>query len=94
MKFQYLPNTFVVDYDKMKNVCVFDENGFFETDDDEIIKFLTTKRKHIKVVDEQPTQQQNVISDKEGLYTCKKCGFKTDNKGKFMAHCRTAHKKE
>jgi len=84
----------IVDYNKMVKICTFDENGFYETDNPKKIKYLTTKCRGVKVVDEQPTQQQNVISGKEGLYTCKKCGFKTDNKGKFMAHCRTAHKKE
>lgn len=52
MKFQYKPNVTIVDYDKMINICTFDDNGFYETDNPNKIKYLTTKATSVKVVDE------------------------------------------
>lgn len=100
MKFQFRPNTTIVDYDKMLNICTFDESGFYETDDPKKIKYLTTKCRGVKVVGETSEEKPNVETSKEkklpadGFYNCQKCDYKTTNKGKLMAHYRKAHPKK
>ena len=88
MKFQYKPNVTIVDYDKMINICTFDDNGFYETDNPNKIKYLTTKATRVKVVEEPKDEP------KEKVYTCKKCKFTTTNMGELLAHYRIDHPKK
>jgi hypothetical protein len=98
MKFQGKPNLTIVDYKRLVAICTFDENGFFETDDPNKIKYLTTKTTSAKVVEEQPKvtpkeeKPQEVPAEK--VYKCKKCGYTTTNMGELLAHYRTKHPKE
>ena len=88
MKFQFKPNVTIVDYDRMINICTFDENGFYETDNPNKIKYLTTKATRVKVVKE-PKEEP-----KEKVYACKKCKFTTTNMGELLAHYRAEHPKK
>jgi len=60
MKFQYRPNTSIIDYNKLVKICTFDENGFYETDNPKIIKYLTKKARAVKVVEpvKKPTEKR------------------------------------
>jgi hypothetical protein len=93
MKFQFRPNTTIVDYDKMLNICTFDESGFYETDDPKKIKYLT-KRSAVKVVEESPKETQKEEKKLPTVYNCKKCDFKTENQGDLLVHYRTNHPKK
>jgi hypothetical protein len=53
------------------------------------IKFINKNSSQRTI--EKPTTFQE--ENKEELYLCKKCDFKTENKGVYLAHCRK-HKKE
>lgn len=88
MKFQYRPNTSIIDYDKLVKICTFDENGFYETDNPKTIKYLTKKATAVKVVEpvKKPTEEK--------VYKCKKCKFTTPNMGELLAHYRTEHPKK
>lgn len=92
MKFQYKPNVTIVDYDKMINICTFDDNGFYETDNPNKIKYLTTKATSVKVVDEPKEEPKKETAEK--VYACKKCKFTTTNMGELLAHYRIDHPKK
>ncbi len=93
MKFQYRPNTCVIDYEKLVKICMFDENGFYETDNPKKIEWLRKHAKGVKVVEESEEKEpKNLPAD--GFYNCKKCDFKTDNNGTLMAHYRKEHPKK
>ena len=106
MKFQGKPNLTIVDYKRLVAICTFDENGFFETDDPNKIKYLTTKTTSAKVVEEQPKvtpkeeKPQEVPKEvpkketAEKVYKCKKCKFTTTNMGELLAHYRIDHPKK
>lgn len=81
MKYIGEPNCTVIDYERLKPVFVFNENGEYETNDPKIIDFMKKKKPHIKAVE----------SD---LIKCKKCEFACSNKGELMAHYRKEHPKE
>lgn len=93
MKFQYRPNTCVIDYEKLVKICVFDENGFYETDNPKKIEWLRKHAKGVNVVEEATKKPENKLPTDE-FYNCKKCNFKTDNKGELLAHYRTEHPKK
>lgn len=50
----------------------------------------------IEEVVEEPKQE--IVEEKklpaDGFYNCKKCDYKTDNKGELLAHYRTEHPKK
>ena len=92
MKFQFKPNVTIVDYDRMINICTFDDNGFYETDNPNKIKYLTTKATRVKVVDEPKDEPKDEPEEK--VYTCKKCKFTTTNMGELLAHYRAEHPKK
>lgn len=98
MKFQGKPNLTIVDYKRLVAICTFDENGFFETDDPNKIKYLTTKTTSAKVVEEQskvtPKEEKPQEVPGEKVYTCKKCKFTTTNMGELLAHYRIDHPKK
>lgn len=97
MKFKYLPNITIVDYDRLVNICTFDESGFFETDNERIINYLTRKALGVKVVDEPektPVKEEPKKAPADGLYNCKKCDFATPNQGELMVHYRKVHPKK
>jgi hypothetical protein len=83
MKYFLSPLTHVIDYEKHKEIFVFDEKGEFETFDEKIIQFMKKKKNFIRSEENKPTTQMH----------CKKCDFETDNKGLLMAHYRE-HKKD
>ena len=41
---------------------------------------------------EEPKEAKKLPAD--GFYNCKKCDFKTENKGELLAHYRTEHPKK
>jgi hypothetical protein len=90
MKFKFRPNTAIINYDKMVEICTFDENGFFETDNPQIIKYLKN-RQLVKVVEEQP--ESKIETAKPKAFICKYCGHEATNKGALMAHYRIKHPK-
>lgn len=97
MKFRYKPNVTIIDYDKMVKICTFDENGFYETDNPSKIKYLTTKAKGVKVIDEAPkaeTPKEEKKLPADRFYNCKKCDFKTTNQGDLLVHYRQKHPKK
>ncbi len=96
MKFQYRPNTSIIDYNKLVKICTFDENGFYETDNPKIIKYLTKKARAVKVVEpvKKPTEEPVKKPTEEKVYKCKKCKFTTPNMGELLAHYRTEHPKK
>jgi hypothetical protein len=95
MKFQYIPNIVIVDYEKLKNVCTFDENGFYETDDTAIINFIKSKKPFVKVIQEPEAEaEKEPKKHSEVFYNCSKCEYKTTNKGELMAHYRKFHPKK
>lgn len=98
MKFQGKPNLTIVDYKRLVAICTFDENGFFETDDPNKIKYLTTKTTSAKVVEEQPKvtpkEEKPQEVPEEKVYNCKKCKFTTTNMGELLAHYRNEHPKK
>jgi hypothetical protein len=94
MKFQGKPNLTIVDYKRLVAICTFDENGFFETDDPNKIKYLTTKTTSAKVVEEQPKVTPKEEKKLPTVYNCKKCDFKTENQGDLLVHYRTNHPKK
>jgi hypothetical protein len=94
MKFQGKPNLTIVDYKRLVAICTFDENGFFETDDPNKIKYLTTKTTSAKVVEESPKETQKEEKKLPTVYNCKKCDFKTENQGDLLVHYRTNHPKK
>lgn len=96
MKF-YGPPNMLLRVRNMKPIRAirFDANGEFETENPRLIARLKTRFKYEEVKEE--TQKELGEEKKlpaDGFYNCKKCDFKTTNKGELLAHYRTAHKKE
>lgn len=86
MKYRYTPNCAIVDYENMKKMFVFDENGEFETEDKKLIEWIKKNKGFLKPFEEQ--------AEETALMECKKCPFETDNKGELMAHYRKEHPKK
>ena len=78
----------------------FDENGFYETEKEDLIRILsdryevaqeaTERHKSVLTPDviEEPTEEI-----KTELKCCKKCDFKCDNQGELLAHYKSEHPK-
>lgn len=84
MKFKGEPNLLVrINKNIAKNRRLknfrFDNNGIYETDNPRVIKALSKRFEIIEDI-------------KEEIYQCKKCDYKTKNKGELLAHYKT-HKK-
>ena len=87
MKFYGTPNMLV----RIKNLkpfrsIRFDDKGEFETDNPRLAARLKTR---FEVKTEPKTEQKA-----EQEHKCKKCDYKTDNKGELLAHYRTEHPKK
>ena len=91
MKYKYEPNCHIVDYEAGRTKFIFDAEGNFETEDPKLIGWIKKNKNFLKPI-EEPTGE----TKKETLaeYNCKKCDFKTDNKGLMMAHYRKEHPKK
>jgi hypothetical protein len=83
MRYRWAPNVVIVDYETMREKFRFDQNGWFETKDQKLIDWIR-KHKNFLKPEEEP----------KNVYVCKACGFETDNRGKYLAHCRTHGKGE
>jgi hypothetical protein len=84
MKYKYEPNVYIVDYEKLKNMFAFDNNGEFETDDPKLIEWIRKNKPFLKPIDE-PVEPQETEQKK---YKCKYCNYETENKGELLAHYR------
>lgn len=86
MKFYGQPNSLVREMRRkpfsteyeFKPIFRFDEKGEYSTSDDRLIQKLKKKFKY----------------EEEKTYKCKKCDYKTSNKGELLAHYRANHKEE
>jgi|GEM_PF-1955546 len=92
MKYKYEPNVYIVDYEKLKNMFTFDDNGEFETDDPKLIEWIRKNKPFLKPIEEpvKPQEQEKPIDEK--IYKCKKCDFESTDKMAYVTHCRI-HKK-
>ena len=71
----------------------FNEKGEYETEDSKLIEKLKPKFKHEELIPEDTEEiAEAVPEDNSGMYSCKQCDYKTDNKGTLLAHYRV-HKK-
>ena len=91
MKFYGTPNMLV----RVKNLkpfrsIRFDDKGEFETDNPRLIARLKTRFEFGEKT--EPKEKKKLPAD--GFYNCKKCDYKTDNKGELLAHYRTEHPKK
>jgi hypothetical protein len=85
MKYLGEPNCTVIDYEKVKKVFQFDENGEFITEDEKIIKWMSKHKNFIKC--------ENNTAESDEIFKCKKCDYETNNKGELLAHYKNFHKK-
>lgn len=92
MKYKHKPNVHIIDYKKLKKMFVFDGNGEFETDDPKLIEWIRKNKPFLKPIDETVKLQE--AEQEKKMMKCKKCEFKTDNKGLLMAHYREIHPKK
>ena len=83
MKYKYEPNVYIVDYEKLKNMFAFDNNGEFETDDPKLIEWIRKNKPNLKPIDEPVAAR----SQTEKKYKCKYCNYETENKAN-LAHYR------
>lgn len=94
MKFKGTPNQLVRFQTKnlrngRKTGVRFDADGFYETEHPRLIKALSRK---FEIVDEIKKEvKQEKVKEEVKVYSCKKCDFTTDNRGKLMAHYRKEH---
>lgn len=76
----------------------FDSNGEYGTENPRVIARLKKRFKYEELVTVEVKEEdaQEVTKVIEGVkeFECKKCDYKTSNKGELLAHYRTAHKKE
>ena len=103
MKYTYIKNATVINYDTSRKVFQFDNNGEFETEDKSIIEFMRKYKGHIKcennAIVSEKIEVKEEVEEKEEIkqeikeYKCKKCDYTTDNKGLLLAHYRQSHKK-
>lgn len=92
MKFYGTPNMLLrVRNMKPIRAIRFDLNGEYETENPRLIARLKTRFKCEETA-EKPKEEKKLPLD--GFYNCKKCDFKTTNKGELLAHYRKEHKKE
>lgn len=76
---------------QFKPLFRFNENGEYETNDEQLIKKLISRFDH-KVM-EDTLKNIEAIEEKEvKKITCKKCGQQFENIGKLMNHSRIEHK--
>lgn len=107
MKFKAEPNLYVRVSNKIVQRTTglkgfnFDENGEYETENPMMINVLSQNFEVIEEVLEQAEEVVEVEEIKETvevievkLFKCKKCDFKTDNKGELLAHYKKDHPKE
>jgi hypothetical protein len=87
MKYKYMPNCSIVDYENLKVKFRFDENGEFETEDMKLIEWIRKNKNFLKPIEEE----KRLPAD--GLYNCKKCSYSTTNKGELMRHYKHEHPK-
>lgn len=73
---------------KMPKSIRFDKDGIYETDNLHLIKRLSTRYEEVK----EKIEVEKEIKEKQEIFKCKKCNFKTTNKGELLAHYRK-HKK-
>lgn len=92
MKFKAEPNLYVriankyVQRATRKKGFFFDSEGFYETDNELLIKVLS--QRFDVVPDAEPELEESKLCH------CKKCDFVTDNKGILMQHYKTVHPKD
>lgn len=86
MKYKYEPNVYIVDYEKLKNMFTFDNNGEFETEDPKLIEWIRKNKPFLNPIDE-PEKPQEAEQEKK-MMKCKKCNYETENKGELLAHYR------
>jgi hypothetical protein len=58
MKYFGEPNSFVIDYDKLKHVFQFDENGEFETNDRTLIEWMRKNKNFIPCRETEPEKTE------------------------------------
>jgi hypothetical protein len=93
MRYKWIPNCKIIDYENLKVKFVFDENGDFETDDPALIKWIKENKSFLKpIIGEKPPETKPDIKPLK-LYKCSKCDFENTDKMKYITHTRT-HKKE
>jgi hypothetical protein len=89
MKFKGEPNLFVriniKAHQRMsgRKGFLFDENGFFETENQFLIGLLDRQYERV----EEPKEEIK-------LKKCKKCDFTCDNQGDLLSHYREIHPKK
>lgn len=94
MKFYGTPNQLVNIRERKLGKLVtkpkfrFDENGEYETEDMDLIERL---KPHFKHDNNAVNNEKTIECDKK--FICKKCGFETENRGVFLAHCKKEHPK-
>lgn len=86
MKYFGQPGATVVDYEKLKKVFVFDENGEYETDDPKLIQWMKKNKNFIR--------REETEESTDDLIKCKKCEFTCTNKGELMQHYKHIHPKK
>ena len=87
MKYKYMPNCSIIDYENLKVKFKFDANGEFETDDPKLIAWIKKNKNFLKPVHEPEKP------DGKKVYKCKKCDYTTENMGELLAHYRGVHPK-
>ena len=93
MKYFYLPDVFVIDYEKQKNVFQFDKNGEYETNDPKLIEWMKKNKNFIRYEETGPKEPATPVQAEQPKMKCKKCNYETENKGELLAHYRE-HKKD
>jgi uncharacterized C2H2 Zn-finger protein len=90
MKYSGEPRCSVIDYDRLKTVFVFDENGEFETQDPKLIEWMKKNKNFIKAV-----EAEDAGDDAQApCLSCPHCDFTAKNKGGLSSHIRAKHKEE
>lgn len=94
MKF-YGPPNMLLRVRNMKPIRAirFDGNGEYETENPRLIARLKTRFEYEKE-DPKEVIKEEVKEEIKTIYNCKKCDFKTENKGELLAHYRTKHPKK
>ncbi len=96
MKF-YGPPNMLLRVRNMKPIRAirFDLNGEYETNNPRLTRRLKARFRYEEEGQAvQPVQKSAEENASANICICKKCGYEAENKGKLLAHYRTAHKKE
>jgi len=72
MKYTYLPNCHIIDYDKQKLMFVLDANGEYETEDEKIIQWMAKNKNFIRreesaITEVKPEKPINIKRKKRGV---------------------------